>query len=135
MANENLTEVLNDLVQINNDRIEGYRRAISETKDLDVDLKTLFEGMVSESEGYKSELSNLIGRLGGETTTSTTVSGKLYRAWMDVKATFTGSSRQAILENCEFGEDAWRRAYERCPGKRCRNECRCAPDHNPAVQQ
>ena len=111
-TNEGLVEVLNDLVKINNDRIAGYERAISESKDLDVDLKAVFEGMGRESEQYKSELVSLIQSLGGEVTTDTTLSGKVYRAWMDVKATFTGASRKAILENCEFGEDAWRRAYE-----------------------
>lgn len=110
--NEALAEVLNDLVKINNDRIAGYQRAISETKDLDVDLKTVFEGMVRESEGYKSELVSQIQSLGAEAPSDTTISGKIYRAWMDVKATFTGSSRKTVLENCEFGEDAWRRAYE-----------------------
>ena len=39
--NEELMEVLNDLVRINNDRIEGYEKAISETKDIDADLRTL----------------------------------------------------------------------------------------------
>ncbi len=109
---EALTEVLNDLVKINNDRIAGYERAINESKDMDVDLKTTFEGMIRESEGYKSDLVSKMSALGGEPSEDTTVSGKIYRAWMDVKATFTGSSRKAILENCEFGEDAWRRAYE-----------------------
>lgn len=110
--NEQTVEVINDLVKINNDRIAGYQRAISETKDLDVDLKGMFEGMIRESEQYKTELIGALGRLGGSADTGTTISGKIYRAWMDVKATFTGSSRKAILENCEFGEDAWRRAYE-----------------------
>jgi uncharacterized protein (TIGR02284 family) len=31
---------------------------------------------------------------------------------MDVKATFTGHDRQAVLENCEFGEDAAQKAYK-----------------------
>ena len=109
---EGLVEVLNDLVKINNDRIAGYERAITESNDLDVDLKAVFEGMKRESEEYKSELMSVIRSLSGEVTTDTTMSGKVYRAWMDVKATFTGASRKAILENCEFGEDAWRRAYE-----------------------
>ncbi len=30
---------------------------------------------------------------------------------MDVKATFTGSNRHALLESCEFGEDAAQKAY------------------------
>jgi uncharacterized protein (TIGR02284 family) len=110
--NEALAEVLNDLVKINNDRIAGYKRAISETKDLDVDLKAIFEGMIRESEGYKSELVSQLSALGGDVSTDTTISGKIYRAWMDVKASFSGSSRKIVLENCEFGEDAWRRAYE-----------------------
>jgi uncharacterized protein (TIGR02284 family) len=77
-----------------------------------VDLKAIFEGMIRESEQYKTELVSQVQSLGGDVATDSTVSGKVYRAWMDVKATFTGASRQAILENCEFGEDAWRRAYE-----------------------
>jgi len=109
---EELVDVLNDLVKINNDRIAGYQRAIGEAKDLDVDLKAMFEGMVRESQQYKTDLVAKLGAIGGEIPEDTTLSGKIYRAWMDVKATFTGSSRKAILENCEFGEDAWRRAYE-----------------------
>ncbi len=106
-------EILNDLIMINNDRIAGYERAINEAKDLDVDLKAMFEGMIRESQQYKNELAEKYQSAGGEQVEeSTTNSGKIYRAWMDVKATFTGSDRKAILSSCEFGEDAWRRAYE-----------------------
>ena len=110
--NEAINEVLNDLIKINNDRIEGYQRAINESKDLDVDLKAMFEGMIRESEQYKQELINKIRQAGGTVETGTTTSGKIYRAWMDVKATFTGSDRKTILASCEFGEDAAQRAYE-----------------------
>ena len=41
----------------------------------------------------------------------TTTSGKIYRAWMDVKALFTGNDHQTILNNCEYGEDAAQKAY------------------------
>lgn len=115
-TNDALADVLNDLIKINNDRIAGYERAISEAKDLDVDLKTVFEGMIRESEEYKTALVAQVAGLGSDVTKDTTLSGKIYRAWMDVKATFTGASRKAILENCEFGEDAWRRAYEAALG-------------------
>ena len=106
-------EILNDLIMINNDRIAGYERAINESKDLDVDLKATFEGMIRESQQYKQELVDKYRTVGGaDIEEGTTNSGKIYRAWMDVKATFTGSDRKAILSSCEFGEDAWRRAYE-----------------------
>lgn len=106
------SDVLNDLVKINNDRVEGYQRAINESKDLDVDMKGMFEEMIKQSEQYKKELSGRIRQLGGNVEAGTTSSGKIYRAWMDVKATFAGSDKKAILASCEFGEDAAQRAYE-----------------------
>ena len=42
---EMTTEILNDLVQINNDRIKGYERAIKELEDGNDDLKELFTSM------------------------------------------------------------------------------------------
>ena len=110
-ANEQLIDELNDLIRINNDRIEGYEKAAAETDEIDVDLQAIFNKMAGESRTYVSELSAEVGRLGGEVTTGTTASGKIYRVWMDVKAAFTGKSRQAILESCEFGEDAAQKAY------------------------
>lgn len=101
------TEILNDLVQINNDRIEGYQRAIKELKDEDADLKSLFSGMINESTEYKSQLVSA----GANPDNDTTHSGKIYRVWMDVKAVFTGHDRKTVLENCEFGEDAAQKAY------------------------
>jgi uncharacterized protein (TIGR02284 family) len=108
---EKAAEIVNDLVKINNDRIEGYDRAIQEAKTEDSDLKSTFEGMKRESEEFKQELSGLARELGGEPTQGTRTDGKIYRAWMDVKATFSGNSRKSVLENCEFGEDAAQRAY------------------------
>ncbi|MCY7291549.1 MAG: PA2169 family four-helix-bundle protein [Ferruginibacter sp.] len=110
-TNENLVEVLNDLVQINNDRIEGYQKAAEETKDVDVDLKAVFLKMSEESMKYKKELVNEVSKIGGEPATGTTGLGKIHRAWMEVKATFSGKDRLSVLENCEFGEDASQKAY------------------------
>lgn len=105
-------EVLNDLIQINNDRIAGYERAIEELKEGDADLKTLFVKMIGESHQHKMALATEVQALGEEAEDGTTTSGKIYRAWMDVKAVFTGNDRKAVLENCEFGEDAAQKAYK-----------------------
>lgn len=110
--NENLIEVLNDLIRINNDRTAGYIRAAEDARDIDVDLQTMFNGMAQESRQYTTELTAEVAKLGGEPATGTTAAGKIYRAWMDVKATFTGKDRKALLASCEFGEDAAQRAYE-----------------------
>jgi uncharacterized protein (TIGR02284 family) len=111
-TNDNLVEVLNDLIRINNDRIVGYERAGDEARDIDVDLRAIFSRMAEESRQYAAELTQEVVKSGGEPATGTTNSGKIYRVWMDLKATFSGKSRQAVLENCEFGEDAAQKAYD-----------------------
>src|SRR5476651_2543090 len=105
-TNESLIGVLNDLVKINNDRITGYKTALDEIGENDIDLKGIFRKMASDSRDNVRELSDLILRSGGEVSTETTSSGKIYRVWMDVKAAFTGSDRKGILSSCEYGEDA-----------------------------
>ncbi|RZM22290.1 MAG: PA2169 family four-helix-bundle protein [Pedobacter sp.] len=104
-------EILNDLIEINNDRVAGYEKAIEELKNEDSDLKTLFVEMVGQSFKLKAALAQEVQVLGGEAETGTTTSGKIYRAWMDVKAVFTGHDRETVLNNCEFGEDAAQKAY------------------------
>ncbi len=109
--NENLVEVLNDLVEINNDRVNGYIKAAEDTDDADVDLKAIFVKMGEQSVGLKTTLMAEVVRLGGETEKDTSTLGKLHRMWIDLKATFTGNDREAILNSCEFGEDAIQKAY------------------------
>ena len=111
-ANEKLIEVLNGLIEINHDRVNGYEKAIEETKDLDIDLKAIFRSMANDSSKYAGELSNVVTGLGATPADGTTNSGKIYRVWMDIKTTFTGHDRQSVLELCEFGEDAAQKAYK-----------------------
>ena len=108
-----VTEVLNDLVMINNDRIAGYNWAIRELKQGDGDLKLLFDRMIIESQQIKSDLANEIQVLHGDVEKGSSEMGKIYRAWMDVKAVFTGENRHTILSNCEEGEDAVQKAYKK----------------------
>ena len=110
-TNEKLVEVLNDLIEINNDRVKGYQKATEEIKNLDLDLHAIFESLANDSRKYAAELIQEVNILGGEFSTDTTTSGKIYRTWMSIKATFTGHDRQSVLESCEYGEDAAQKAY------------------------
>ncbi|HEV8283923.1 MAG TPA: PA2169 family four-helix-bundle protein [Chitinophagaceae bacterium] len=111
--NERTIEVLNDLIRINNDRVEGYEKAVRETDEDDVDLRNIFNRMADESRNYARELTDQVQRLGGEPAAGTTASGKIYRTWMDIKSAFSRSERKSVLEECEYGEDAAQRAYEK----------------------
>ncbi|MFV5695414.1 ferritin-like domain-containing protein [Flavobacterium sp. LB3P122] len=109
MENEKTIHVLNDLVEINNDRIDGYETASEETEE--ADLKALFFQFGQTSMKCKDELAQEIVRLGGKPTESTRVSGKFFRVWMDLKAALTGKNRKLILESCEYGEEAAQKSY------------------------
>jgi uncharacterized protein (TIGR02284 family) len=111
--NQKVISLLNDLIEINNDRIVGYEKGLQELKAEDADLRTLFHRYIQESRQYADELQHEVSRLGGTPTTDgTTNSGKIYRVWMDLKAVVTGHDRKTVLNNCEFGEDAAQKAYE-----------------------
>ena len=111
MNKEETVKVLNSLVEINNDRIEGYETASKETEE--GDLKFMFSDFIQTSQKLKSELVNEVHRLGGVPAEGTKISGKFFRVWMDVKAALTAKDRKAILNSCEFGEDEAVATYEK----------------------
>lgn len=111
MDYRNTVETLNKLVEINNDRIEGYETAIAETDDRE--LQGLFTQLAQTSRKCNQELKNEIRFLGGTPTESTKITGKFFRAWMDVKAALAGNDQKTILSSCEFGEDHAADTYEK----------------------
>lgn len=110
MENQKTITALNKLIEINNDRIEGYETASKETES--AELKALFNGLSFTSHSNVTELRAEVLRLGGKPEEGTRVTGKFFRVWMDVKAAFTGNDRHAILSSCEFGEDKALETYE-----------------------
>jgi uncharacterized protein (TIGR02284 family) len=106
-----LTSLLNDLVRINHDRTEGYRKAVEELKPTDIDLKTMFNNMANHSTQFSSELKEEVAKFGGEPASDSTQSGKIYRVWMDIRSSVSDHDRKSILDLCEFGEDAALKAY------------------------
>ncbi len=110
MENDKTISVLNELIEINNDRVEGYETAAKETND--TELKTLFAELQATSQYNLTELRAEVTRLGGKPEEGTRITGKFFRAWMEVKAALTGNDRQSVLNSCEFGEDKALETYE-----------------------
>jgi uncharacterized protein (TIGR02284 family) len=110
MENDKSIDALNKLIEINNDRIEGYNTASKETEE--TDLKSLFDQLAETSVECRADLIEEVVSLGGTPVEGTKISGKFFRVWMDVKAAITGRDRKAIFNSCEFGEDAALNTYK-----------------------
>jgi len=103
-------EILNKLIEINNDRIEGYTTVSEEIEEQD--LKTLFIQFVQTSQEFNQDLSREIYKIGGTPAEGTTKQGNFFRAWMEIKSSIMGADRIAIQDVCEYGEDHAVDTYE-----------------------
>ncbi|WP_153800505.1 ferritin-like domain-containing protein [Foetidibacter luteolus] len=108
----NVIETLNDLIEIHNDRIAGYEKALKELEGDSPSLRAAFLKYIDQSHRHRMALATEVQVLKGDVEKGTTLSGKIYRAWMDVKAAFTGHNEHAVLASAEFGEDAALKAYD-----------------------
>jgi uncharacterized protein (TIGR02284 family) len=111
METQKTATAIKDLIIINNDRYEGYKTAAEETKD--ADLKSMFTEFSLQSKSFSQELRKFAADYQDEPKNDETKnSGKMYRAWMDIKAAITGNDRKAVLSSCEFGEDVAKKHYK-----------------------
>ncbi|WP_134090528.1 PA2169 family four-helix-bundle protein [Olivibacter sp. XZL3] len=105
------TPILNDLVQLNNDRIAGYQKAIDKIGHEDAELKTAFDGFITQSRQFLTELKEELEHSGGAIAGETSTEGSLFRGWMDISGIFTDDKRRSILRTCVEGEKAIYDAY------------------------
>ncbi|KQT35694.1 hypothetical protein ASG22_01350 [Chryseobacterium sp. Leaf405] len=112
MNNENTVSVLNDLLNITNDRIEGFSKVEDKVWDTHSALKVDYDQMVSQSQAMKNDVIGLITQKGGEADNTTSTAGAIHRAWIDVKNSFSADKDEATLENVVFGEKAAIDAYQ-----------------------
>lgn len=105
------TGLLNDLIEINNDRVAGFEKVLADIEDKNADLKQLFQRYAEQSRKYGQELSALVGNY-KEVEKGNSIAGTLHRAWIDVKSLFGGDDRHSILAEAERGEDAIKKAYK-----------------------
>jgi len=110
MDYEKSVEALNTLIEINLARAKAYKTAYSKTEDSE--LQALFTRLHDNSEKCTARLSSELKQLGGTPTEATNVSGRFHSAWMDIRAALIGRNQNAILQQCEYGEDIVVAAYK-----------------------
>jgi len=116
---EHQLDILNRLVEINNDRIEGYNTAIGLLPaTAAIAIRSAFEEYRDQSIQFNNELKPLIFQEGEYPEEGTKASGKLFRIWMDIKAMISPSTTRSILESCERGEKEHQKVYEKALEKK-----------------
>lgn len=112
MPNEQTISVLNDLLNITNDRIEGFSKVEDKVWETRSNLKGDYDEMVNRSQQMKSELISLINAKGGQADNSTSTAGAIHRPWIDVKNSFSSDKAESTFENVVFGDRSAIEAYE-----------------------
>ena len=110
MDTDESIDILNNLIVLHIDRIDGYKAAYTETYK--EELRSMFTELQETSSQCKTELEAEVKRLGGTPEEGTMILGKLHRGWMDIKAAITGSDSDSILNSCKYGEQTIIKAYE-----------------------
>src|SRR5262245_787843 len=106
-----LVECLNDLIETCRDGESGFGTAADHVQD--AGLQKLFSEYSVQRAQFASELESEVRQLGGTPTTRGTVSAMFHRGWMNIKSIVTGGSDDAIVAECERGEDAAVENYQR----------------------
>ncbi len=103
MSNQELISTLNNLIETCKDGEQGFRDCSEDFSD--PHLNSEFEMRARGCAQAARELQDLVRSLGGKPATGSSVAGALHRRWIDIKSAILGKDDEAILNECERGED------------------------------
>jgi len=103
MSNDDIVDTLNDLIETCKDGEFGFTACAKHTQS--TELRSVFLQRASECQTAAAELQPYVVQYGGKPDTGGSASGALHRGWVAVRGSLTGYSDQAMLEECERGED------------------------------
>lgn len=111
MDSDDIISTLNDLIKTSKDGEEGFKTCAEDASERNQQLKTMLATRQRECAAAVSELQQLVRARGGDPKVSSSISGTMHRAWVDVKSSITGKDDEAVLKECERGEDAAVKSY------------------------
>jgi uncharacterized protein (TIGR02284 family) len=115
MNTEKIVTTLNDLIETCKDGEEGFTTCADRIDN--THLKTLFHSRAEACATAAAELQAMVIAYGGDPETASSLTSSLHRRWIDLKSMLTGHDDEAILNECERGEDvavsSYRRALEK----------------------
>ncbi len=103
--NKETISTLNSLIETLKDGQEGFRQASDGVKNSQ--LKSVFSELSLQRSKFAGELQNHVIQLGEpDPEDSSSTSGALHRAWINIKSAITSENDHQILAECERGEDS-----------------------------
>jgi uncharacterized protein (TIGR02284 family) len=111
MATSDIIDTLNDLIETCKDGENGFRECADNVKS--ESLKTLFNTYARHCAQSAAELQGEVRRLGGDPERTGSVSASLHRGWIDIKSALTGKDDDAVIAECERGEDVAMQSYQK----------------------
>jgi uncharacterized protein (TIGR02284 family) len=101
---------LNNLIETCKDGQNGFQTAADGVKNSE--LKTLFHTYSQQRAQFAGELQEEVRRLGGDPEKTGSIAATLHRGWIDIKAAVTGEDENAVIAECERGEDSAVKNYQ-----------------------
>ena len=110
MDREVVIATLNDLIETSKDGEQGFRTCADGTRN--TQLKMFFEHAAKRCNEGAAQLQTVVREMGSDPERSGSAAGTVHRAWVNIKSTITDMDDEAILVECERGEDVAKNAYE-----------------------
>jgi uncharacterized protein (TIGR02284 family) len=101
---------LNNLIETCKDGQNGFQTAAEGVKNSE--LKMLFHTYSQQRAQFAGELQEEVRRLGGDPEKTGSVAATLHRGWIDIKSAVTGEDENAVISECERGEDSAVKNYQ-----------------------
>jgi len=109
--NKQVISTLNTLIEVCKDGEQGFKEAAHAVSD--PELKTLCLQYSGERSLFARELQYEVRQLQTTPENTGSIAGALHRGWLNLKAALTAQDEDAIIAECERGEDVAKAAYEK----------------------
>lgn len=101
--------VLNKLIETCEDGSAGYRQAAENIEDSR--LSSRFGQYAQQRSEFAAELRQEVRSLGGEPEEDGSTAGALHRGWINLKSALATQDAEAVVAECERGEDSAVESY------------------------
>ena len=111
MDRNDVISTLDNLIETSRDGEKGFRACADNVKN--PALKTFFEQKAERCSEGAAQLQQIVREMGGDPERGGSTAGAMHRFWVNIRGTLSGMADHAILDECERGEDAAKREYEK----------------------